>query len=149
MTWLLDNNVLSEWWKPNPDPKVVAFLQAGGWAVPAPVIAEIQEGAEADPSPARRIQTNASLDEFLHDYGDVLVINFDAETARTWGRLKHSQYVKRQPQPLWDSLIDAMAVRYGLIIATRNEKDFRHAKTFNPWQSEPEKSKPSSSEPPA
>jgi predicted nucleic acid-binding protein len=30
-------------------------------------------------------------------------------------------------------LIDAMAVRNDLIVATRNGKDFRHAKTFNPW----------------
>jgi predicted nucleic acid-binding protein len=26
-----------------------------------------------------------------------------------------------------------MAVRNDLIVATRNGKDFRHAKTFNPW----------------
>jgi predicted nucleic acid-binding protein len=133
MTCLLDNNVLSEWWKDNPDSTVVAFLEHGGWLVPSPVIAEIQEGAEADPNLARKIKTNAYLDQFLRDYGDVLVVNFDAETARTWGRLKHSSEVKRRPQPLWDSLIDAMAVRHDLIIATRNAKDFRHAKTFNPW----------------
>jgi len=34
---------------------------------------------------------------------------------------------------LWDSLIDALAVRHGATVATRNEEDFRHAKTFNPW----------------
>jgi hypothetical protein len=136
MKFLLDNNVLSESWKVTPDPNVISFLRRGGWCVPSPVIAEIQEGAEADPNEARKIQTNARLDEFLRDYGDALLVNFDAETARTWGRLKHSQEVKRQPQPLWDSLIDAMAVRHDLIVATRNEVDFRHAQTFNPWKSE-------------
>jgi len=50
MKYLLDNSVLSEWWKPNPDPKVIAFLESADWFVPAPVIAEIQEGAEAKPS---------------------------------------------------------------------------------------------------
>jgi predicted nucleic acid-binding protein len=39
------------------------------------------------------------------------------------------------PQQLWDILLDAMAVRYGATIATRNAADFRHAKTFNPWKS--------------
>jgi len=34
---------------------------------------------------------------------------------------------------LWDSLIDALAVRHGATVATRNEEDFRHAETFNPW----------------
>ena len=132
MKYLLDNNVLSEWWKPRPDANVVAFLERGGWLVPAPVIAEIQEGAEADPSEARKIQINSRLDDFLRNFGELVMV-WDAETSRTWGRLKHSKQVKRQPQALWDSLIDAMAVRNDLIVATRNGKDFRHAKTFNPW----------------
>jgi len=48
---------------------------------------------------------------------------------------QHSPEVKRQPQSLWDSLIDALAVRHGYAVATRYTKDFRHAKTFNPWAS--------------
>ena len=133
MKYLLDNNVLSEWWKPSPDANVVAFLERGGWFVLSPVIAEIQEGAEADPSEARKIRINSLLDGFFKEFGDTLILSWDGETARTWGRLKHSTQVKRQPQALWDSLIDAMAVRNDLIVATRNRKDFRHAKTFDPW----------------
>jgi toxin FitB len=132
MICLLDNNVLSEWWKPSPDSKVITWIERGGWRVPAPVIAEIQEGAEATASETRKIQINSRLDDFLTDYSD-LVLAWDAETARIWGRLKHSPEVKRQPQPLWDSLIDAMAVQHGMTIATRNKRDFRHAQTFNPW----------------
>jgi len=132
MKYLLDSNVLSERWKPNPDQMVVAFMDRGGWVVPFPVIAEIQEGAEAQPNEARKIRINSILDDFIREF-DELIVDWDGETARTWGRLKHSSEVKRQPQPLWDSLIDAMAVRYDLIIATRNAKNFRHAKTFNPW----------------
>ena len=132
MIYLLDNNVLSEWWKPSPDPKVITWIERGGWRVPAPVIAEIQEGAEATASETRKIQINSRLDDFLTDYSD-LVLAWDAETARIWGQLKHSSEVKRQPQPLWDSLIDALAVQHGMTIATRNKRDFRHAQTFNPW----------------
>jgi len=132
MKFLLDSNVLSEWWKPIPDAKVVAWLEVSEWYVPAPVIAEIQEGAEALENPVRKIQINARLDDFLRDFGG-LVVDWDSETARIWGRLKHLPNVKRQPQSLWDSLIDAMAVRHGYIVATRNTKDFRHAQTFNPW----------------
>ena len=132
MKYLLDSNVLSEWWKPSPDLKVIAWIEEADWYVPAPVIAEIQEGAEADPSEARKVQINSRLDGFLREF-DGLMVPWDAETSRTWGRLKHSTQVKRQPQALWDSLIDAMAVRNDLIVATRNGKDFRHAKTFNPW----------------
>jgi len=132
MIHLLDNNVLSEIWKPQPDVHVLAFLNEAEWFIPVPVIAEIQEGAEASPSAARRIEINSRLDIFLRRNAAV-ILDWDADTARIWGRLKHSPEVKRQPQSLWDSLIDALAVRHGYAVATRNEKDFRHAKTFNPW----------------
>ena len=132
MIYLLDNNVLSEMWKPKPDPAVAAWFFSAEWFLPAPVIAEIQEGAEAAPSLARRLELNHRLDHIMTQFGDALMA-WDAESARVWGRLKHSEEVKRQPQALWDSLIDAMAVRHEATVATRNEQDFRHAKTFNPW----------------
>jgi predicted nucleic acid-binding protein len=135
MIYLLDNNVLSEIWKPQPDTRVVTFLNEAEWFVPVPVIAEIQEGAEAAPSAARRIEINSRLDIFLRRNAAV-ILDWDTETARVWGRLKHSPEFKRKPQSLWDSLIDALAVRHGYAIATRNEKDFRHASTFNPWLAE-------------
>jgi hypothetical protein len=133
MTYLLDNNVLSEIWKPKPDAHVLTFLNEAEWYIPVPVIAEIQEGAEACPSAARKIEINSRLDIFLRRNAAV-ILDWDSETARIWGRLKHSLEVKRQPQSLWDSLIDALAVRHGFSVATRNTKDFRHANTFNPWQ---------------
>ena len=99
-----------------------------------PVIAEIQEGAEASPSAARKVEINARLDRFL-ERNSAAVIEWDADSAPTWGRLKHSPEVKRQPHSFfWDSLIDAMAVRHGCTVATRNGKDFRRAETFNPWE---------------
>ena len=68
MKYLLDNNVLSEWWKPDPDKNVVDWIEAADWLVPAPVIAEIQEGAEACSSQARKVQINSRLDDFLRDF---------------------------------------------------------------------------------
>ena len=133
MIHLLDNNVLSELWKPKPDPAVVSWFFSAEWLLPVPVIAEIQEGAEASPSDVRRLEITARLDTFLKRNSGA-VLDWDMETARTWGRLRHSPEVKRKPQPLWDSLLDAMAVRYGAVIATRNVADFRHAKTCNPWK---------------
>ena len=132
MIYLLDSNVISELWKPRPDPAVENFVQYSEWFIPSVVIAEIQEGAEAAPSPTRRAEINLRLDAFLTIHG-VLVASWDSETARTWGRLKHSAETKRKPQPLWDSLIDALAVRLGATVATRDASGFRHAQTFNPF----------------
>lgn len=132
MSHLIDTNVLSELWKLQSEPAVIAFLDSVEWFVPVSVSAEIQEGAEAAPSDKKKIDINARLDVFLRDHSKTMM-DFDTEDARVWGRLKHSQEVKRQPQALWDSLIDAMAVRRQFIVITRNQKDFRHAATVNPW----------------
>lgn len=72
---LLDNNVLSELWKPAPNPNVLAWFDQDDleWFLPAPVIAEIQEGAEATPSIRRRAEINARLDAFLRDYGALVL----------------------------------------------------------------------------
>jgi hypothetical protein len=142
VTYLLDNNVLSELWKPKPDSAVVSWFFSSEWLLPVPVIAEIQEGAEATASAARRLEINAKLDAFLKRHGGT-ILDWDLETARTWGRLRHSREAKRQPQPLWDSLLDAMAVRYGAVIATRNKTDFRHAETYSPWDYSAESKDPS------
>lgn len=95
-SFFLDSNVLSETWKPVPNAVVFDWLGRAEWFLPVPVVAEIQEGAEATASVARRDQINARLDEFLREHA-ALVINWDMETARVWGRLKHSREVKRQP----------------------------------------------------
>jgi toxin FitB len=133
--YFLDTNVLTEGWKPHPDPRVDLWVAEHPSLLPVPVIAEIQEGAEADPSPVRRAAINGRLDAWLSEHS-VRIVDWDAETARTWGRLAHSDAVRRQPAALWDSLIDAMAVRHGAIVVTRDTADFRHAKTFNPWTEE-------------
>ena len=138
MLFFLDTNVLTEGWKRRPNPILEQWIESNDWLIPVPVIAEIQEGGEASPNLAERARINGRLDAFLHEHG-LMVVDWDAETSRTWGRLKHPDEVKRQPQALWDSLIDAMAVRHGAIVVTRNTDDFRHAKTFNPFKDEPSK----------
>ncbi|MGH7939451.1 MAG: PIN domain-containing protein [Limisphaerales bacterium] len=132
--YLLDTNVFSELFKSGPDANVLRFLHESEWLLPVPVIAEIQAGAENVKSPARRLELNNKIDATIEIYGDFL-LDWNAETSRVWGRLQFSDVARRQPQALWDSLIDAMAVQGRLIVATRNEKDFRHAKTFNPFAS--------------
>jgi predicted nucleic acid-binding protein len=119
-------------WKKDPAASVLDWLGSSEWLIPVVVISEIQEGAEATPSLARREEISRKLAEFLSEFSS-LVVDWDAETALVWARLRHSIEVKRQPQALWDCLIDAMAVRHGIPIATRNGADFRHAITFNPW----------------
>ena len=128
--FILDSNVLSELWKPNPNPNVVAWVESADWYLPAPVIAEMQEGASACKNPETREELTAKISELMETN---IVLNWDGETARTWGKLRHSSKAKTKAKKLWDTLIDAMGVRYGYTIATRNQTDFTHSSTFDPW----------------
>ena len=135
MAYLLDSNVVSELWKPEPAVGVLSWLRKAEWYVPVVVVAEIQEGAEAVSSLARRAEVTRKIEDFLRECHG-LVLDWDAETALLWARLRHSAEVKRQPQSLWDSLIDAMAVRRDLVVASRSYQDFRHATVLDPWSGE-------------
>jgi predicted nucleic acid-binding protein len=55
-----------ELWKEKPDPNVRAWFFSSDWFLPVPVIAQIQEGAKASPSAARRIEISRKFDASLH-----------------------------------------------------------------------------------
>jgi len=133
MKFLLDTNVISETWKPKPDAAVCEWLEMHGedCGVPAPVLAEIADGIYAE-NGARRDALLRKLHRFLNEWSDHIV-PWDAAAALAWGQQQHSAPLKRQPQALWDSVIEAQALSRGLVVVTRNTKDFRHAQTLNPW----------------
>ncbi len=128
--YIIDTNVVSEIWKNEPDENVATWVRRHDYFIPAPVIAEIVDGIESDTSQARQVRHRALLDNFL---GQTPTLDWDVETAFTWGQLRNCAEVKLKPQPLWDSLLDAMAVRYNAVIVSRNASDFRHATVFDPW----------------
>ena len=63
--FILDSNVLSELWKPHPSPKVVAWVESADWYLPAPVIAEMQEGASGCKNPKTRQDLTAKIGELM------------------------------------------------------------------------------------
>ena len=82
-----------------------------------------------------RQDLTAKIGEFMQTN---TILDWDGETARTWGKLRHSAKTKTKAKKLWDTLIDAMGVRYDYTIATRNRTDFHHSSTFDPWTFNPE-----------
>ena len=100
--------------------------------MPAPVLAEIADGIYAT-SGARQDALRQKLNQFLSEWADHIVA-WDADAAVEWGKHQHSERLKRQPQSLWDSIIEAMALVRGLTVVTRNTGDFRTAQTLDPWK---------------
>jgi toxin FitB len=132
--YLLDTNVVSELRKLRPHGGVVAWLKKQGdeqLFISAVTLAELQAGVERtrrqDPEKAAEIETWVDqLDASSQ------VLPMDTACFREW-----AQVMNRKPdQLLEDAMIAATARVHGLIVATRNEKDFRQlaVRLLNPFK---------------
>ena len=140
MSYLLDTNIVSEWVKPRPEPKVVSWLadiDEDRVFLSIATLAELRHGVERLPASRRRTR----LDEWLrHDLparfeGRVLPI--DETTAAAWGTIVARREAKGRPIGVMDAWIAATAETHELTLVTRNAADFRDAVTaiLDPWAS--------------
>lgn len=132
--YLLDTNVVSELRKRKPHGAVLAWLASladDQQFICAATVGELQKGVEKtrqqDPPKA------AELEKWI----DILsqtsqIIAMDATCFREWGRLMH----RKPDQILEDALIAATARVHNLIVATRDEADFKYfgVDVFNPFK---------------
>lgn len=131
--YLLDTNVVSELRKPKPHGAVLAWianLSHEQVFVSAFTVGELQAGVELtriqDPNKAREI------DLWLDKLGEAFeVLAMDQKCFREWARIMHRQ----REHLLGDAMIAATARVHGLIVATRNERDFERlgAPLINPF----------------
>ncbi len=121
--YLLDTNVVSELRKPKPHGAVVrwfADLQHDQVFVSAATMGELQTGVELT---RRQDAAKASEIERWLDSLDLSfqIVSMDSACFREWGRLMRG----RSGDLIIDAMIAAMARTHDLIVATRNEKDFK------------------------
>lgn len=133
MTFLLDNNVISELRKNRPHGAVVAWRKSvpiHELAIPAVVIGEIQTGIELTrkQDPAKAAELESWLDRVMSYY---IILPMDGPIFREWARLMAG----RCDDLSSDAMIAATARIHGMVIATRNVKHFAHfgVKVFNPF----------------
>ena len=132
--FLLDTNVISELRKPRPHGAVVAWindLQDEQLFLSAVTMGELQAGIERtrrqDPSKAADIESWA--DQLAASFQ---VLPMDTLCFREWGRI-----IDRKPDQLFeDAMIAATARVHQLVVATRNEADFKRLDVpiFNPFK---------------
>ena len=134
MIYALDTMVVSEVRKLRPHGGVLdwfATTPIADYAIPAIVFFELQEGVEMkraqDAEKARELETWIDLLE-----RSAAILPFDSVVARETSRLM----VNKSQELFEDAAIAATARVYGLTVATRNTKDFRHfdVPQFNPFQ---------------
>ena len=133
--YLLDTNVVSETRKPRPHGGVLGWLNAQQdeqLFLSAVTLGEIQAGIERtrrqDPAKAQEIERWA--DQLAASYQ---ILPMDTPCFREWGRIMDM----RPDQLLEDAMIAATARVHGLIVATRNERDFKRldVRILNPFNS--------------
>jgi predicted nucleic acid-binding protein len=132
--YLLDTNVISELRKPSPHGAVVDWLrdqEDEQLFLSAVTMGELQAGIERtrrqDPSKASAIEL--WVDQLAASYQ---ILPMDTPCFREWGRI-----MDRRPDKLIeDAMIAATARVHRLIVATRNEGDFRQfdVRILNPFK---------------
>jgi predicted nucleic acid-binding protein len=132
--YLLDTDVVSELRKPRPHGAVVGWLreqQEEQLFLSAVTMGELQTGIvrtrHQDPAKASEIERWA--DQLAVSYQ---VLPMDTQCFREWGRI-----VDQKPdQLLEDAMIAATARVHRLIVATRNERDFKRldVRILNPFK---------------
>ncbi|GMV94467.1 MAG: hypothetical protein AMXMBFR82_42450 [Candidatus Hydrogenedentota bacterium] len=134
MTYLVDANVLSEPTRIDPNPQIVEWLSANerNFAVDPIILGEIRIGILLLPHGRKRTNLTEWFDELLRT---IECIPWDHAVSARWSELVASLRRKGQTLPLLDSMIAATALSHDLIVATRNESDFRRAgvKVLNPF----------------
>ena len=136
MAYLLDTDILSEIRKGRrASPAVTAWLEnvvETEVFLSVLVLGEVRRGAELrrrdDPQTA--FYLDRWLAEVIRRYAQ-RILPVDLEVAQIWAQLSLAQ-----PVPIIDSLIAATALRYDLILVTRNLKDIRRTgvRTINPFE---------------
>ncbi len=133
--FLLDTNVVSEVGAPEPEPRVIAFLetQPDLW-LSVIVVHELHFGLNQLPLGHRRDQLTAILSAFVEEYDD-RILSVGSREAYQAAVLRAQARRAGRVLNLADGLIAGTALVHGLRVATRNTADFANhgMEVANPW----------------
>jgi len=135
VTYLVDANVLSEPTKPEPDERVVAWLEQHEQelVVDPVILGELRFGILLLPRSRRRRKLEQWFDDGI---GHIHCLRQDAALGLRWAQLLADLRAAGRSMPVKDSLIAATALTHDLTLATRNRHDFEPAgvKIVDPFE---------------
>ncbi len=140
MRYLLDTNVLSELQSPQGDELVktrFSRLDTDSLFTSAVVFGEIRKGIRRLPQSQRKQNLEFWFNEFSLEYNN-RILPFDMDTAQIWGDLVAKSELNGVSVSVADGQIAATAIQHGLVVITRNTKDFQNtgARLWNIWETD-------------
>lgn len=137
--FLVDTNVISEFVKPQPDARVIRWLDSAGpetLFVSVVTFGEIRLGIEDLPAGKRRAALEEWFEQGLPAWFDTHLLPVSKAIADRWARLTIHAKKRGVSITTADGLIAATAVEHNLVIVTRNVTDFSTCgvRIVNPWE---------------
>lgn len=135
---VLDTNVISEIFRPSPEPRVVEWLVSltGDVAITSITLAELLAGVRRLPEGRRKHELARRIEEAVAPYrGSRSVLAFDADAAKRYAEVLAARDAAGAPISTADAQIAAICLACGAVCATRNVKDFQNTgvKIVDPW----------------
>jgi predicted nucleic acid-binding protein len=142
MSFLLDTNVVSELIARRPDPNVIHWVEGQDTEtvfLSVITVGELNRGIQRLPDSRRKKALANWLTGDLLVRFDDRVLPLDVPVMMTWGGLVARMEADGQQIPAIDSLLAATAAQHGLVMATRNVRDFKPTgiSIINPWEAPP------------
>ncbi|WP_125106236.1 type II toxin-antitoxin system VapC family toxin [Gulosibacter massiliensis] len=136
---VLDTNVISEIFRPSPEPRVVEWLVSltGDVAITSITLAELLAGVRRLPNGQRKDELAQRIDEAVAPYrGSRSVLAFDTDAAERYAEVLASREAAGAPVRTAVAQIAAICLAHGATCATRNVKDFQHTgvELVDPWK---------------
>ena len=139
MLWLLDTNVVSDFWKPRPNPGAEAWLEANHeeCALSEITFGELYYGTHRLPFGKRRSELLRHIGFLREDYRDV-ILPFGPAESEAWGEYAAEVFAERgkkfwNARTIRDSALAATARAWSLTVVTRDLAHFPFVQTFNPF----------------
>ena len=136
--FLLDTNCISEAVRVNPEPRVLAWIEAADESLlylSVLTLGEIRKGLAALPQGKRRTKLEAWLEVELRARFSGRILSIDAEIADRWGLLAAGARGQGKALSVIDGLLAATALHHNLTVVSRNISDFSNlpVAVVNPW----------------
>lgn len=135
---VLDTNVISEIFRPRPEPRVIAWLESltDGVAITTITLAELLAGVRRLPDGRRKAQLQAAIEVAIRPYRDTRsLLAFDEAAAAEYAEVLAVREDAGLPISMADAQIAAICRVHRGLCATRNTNDFAQTgvEFVDPW----------------